>query len=221
MSKITTWLLDNSLWLAALGLMGSSSGIDGAYMSRMMEPGLWPLGYVLNTVSDVSGMILMYWFGRLRQERKGSKRYRLSLALLPAEAIAIAYSWLFSWRQLLMILPAVEGQDAKWVAPIAAGFIPLLLAFIGLGQALREGRFDGPVAAKTEKTAEVAFQPDIPLYIVGTLPDTKWTQEDFVRLVPDPAALTPAMRLELSAIARVHPRTVGRWADKVNGGGTK
>jgi len=126
--------------------MTSSSGIDGAYLARMMAPQLWFLGYVLNTVSDVSGMILMYWFGKLRQERKGSKRHRLALALLPAEVIAIAYSWFFSWLQLRMVLRPIEGADAQWVAPIAAGFIPLLLAFIGWAQALREGRFQEPVA---------------------------------------------------------------------------
>ena len=33
MKQLTQRLLDNSLWLAALGLMLASSGIDGAYMS--------------------------------------------------------------------------------------------------------------------------------------------------------------------------------------------
>jgi len=218
-----TWLLDNSLWLASLGLMLASSGIDGAYLAKMMEPQLWPLGYVLNTVSDVSGMILIYWFGRLRQDRKGSKRYRLALALLPAEVVAIAYSWFFSWLQLRMVLKPVEGVDAQWIAPIAAGFIPLLLAFIGWGQALREGRFEETLAAKAERVAgEVANddKPVTPPYIVGALPKTKWTEADFARLVPAPAALTPSMRLELAGIAGVHPRTVGRWQDRADGKGT-
>jgi len=145
---MTQWMINNSLWLAALGLMLASSGIDGAYMSTMMDPRLWFLGYVLNTVSDISGMVLMYWFGRLRQERRGSTRYRLALVLLPAEIIAILYSWFFSWLQLRTVLQPREGADSLWIAPIAAGFIPLLLAFIGWGQALREGRFE---KASTER----------------------------------------------------------------------
>ena len=99
-----TWMLENSLWLVALGLMLASSGIDGAYMSRLMTPGLWPLGYILNTMSDVSTMVVMYWFGRLRQSPKGTKRYRLAAWLLLSEVVSVGYSWFFSWRQLLLIL---------------------------------------------------------------------------------------------------------------------
>lgn len=140
--RIANWLLGNSLWLAAFGLMLASSGIDGAYMASMMESNLWPLGYVMNTMSDVSGLAIMYWFGRLQQEHRGSKKWRLSRVLLGGEVVAVCYSWFFSWRQLIRTLQQVEYQDTIWVAPIAAGFIPLLLAFIGWAQALRAGRFD-------------------------------------------------------------------------------
>lgn len=132
----------NSLWIAALGLMLSSSGIDGAYMAKMMEPFLWMLGYVMNSVADLAGLIIMYWYGRLQQEGRGSKKWRLSRALLGAEIVAVSYSWFFSWRQLIRALQPVEQQDTIWVAPIAAGFIPLLLAFIGWAQALRAGKFE-------------------------------------------------------------------------------
>ena len=142
------WLLDNSLWLAALGLMISSSGIDGAYLAKIMEPRLWVLGYVLNTVSDVSGLIIMYSFGRLQQERKNSKKWRLSWVLLGAEVVAVGFAWFFSWRQLRIVLPAVEGPFAESVAMIAAAFIPLLLAFIGWAQALQAGRFEAQGAAR-------------------------------------------------------------------------
>ena len=144
-------LLDNSLWFAAIGLCLSSSGIDGAYMALMMEDPLWSLGYVMNTVSDVSGLIIMYAFGRLQQESKGSKKWKLSKRLLGAEVVAVLYSWFFSWRQLVRVLPDVEGPNTVWVAPIAAGFVPLLLAFIGWAQAIKAGKF--------EEQKSVAVQP--------------------------------------------------------------
>jgi hypothetical protein len=131
----------NSLWIVALGLMLASSGIDGAYMARWMPGASW-LGYVLNTTADVAGLILMYWFGRLRQFSKNTKRHRMAIVLLPAEVITVAYSWFFSWRQLLLVLPSIEGAVAVWVAPVAAGFIPLLNAFIGYAQALLSGKIE-------------------------------------------------------------------------------
>ena len=147
-----TWIRNQSLWLVGLGLMLASSGIDGEYMAKWM-PGdaLW-LGYVLNTVSDICGMVLTYWWGRLRQFPSNSKRYKLAMVLLPAEIVTVAYSWFFSWRQLRLILPRVEGLDAPWVAPIAAGFIPLLLAFVGYAQSLLAGRLDTEKAASTAAT---------------------------------------------------------------------
>jgi hypothetical protein len=144
------WAVDNSLWLAALGLMLASSGLDGSYMARMMEWG-W-LGYVLNTTADLAGMLIIYHFGRFRQSPRGSKKYKLALLLLPAEGVAVAYSWLFSWRQLLIVLPPVEGADTWWMAKLAAGFIPLLLMFIGFAQSIAAGR----VNAATEDTVAVA-----------------------------------------------------------------
>ena len=59
----------NSLWIMSIGLMAASSGIDGAYMAAWMPAGAAWLGYVLNTTSDVASEVLMYWFGRLQQER--------------------------------------------------------------------------------------------------------------------------------------------------------
>jgi len=124
------WVKKNSLWLVGLGLMLASSGLDGVYISRWMTGAPW-LGFILNTMSDVANLTLMYWYGRFRQSPKGSKRYRLAGAMLPSEIIAALYSWLFSWRQLRAVLPAVEPEHWRWVAPVAAGFIPLLLAFVG------------------------------------------------------------------------------------------
>lgn len=132
----------NSLWLMSIGLMAASSGVDGAYMSTWMPQRAYWLGYVLNTTSDVASEVLMYWFGRLQQERKGSKKWRFSWWLLPAELVIVAFSWFFSWRQLRLVMPAVEGAAAVWVAPVSAAFAPILLAAIGYAQALLAGKFD-------------------------------------------------------------------------------
>ena len=37
LANIWHGILNNSLWIAALGLMLASSGIDGAYLAKMME----------------------------------------------------------------------------------------------------------------------------------------------------------------------------------------
>lgn len=132
----------NSLWLMSIGLMAASSGVDGAYMSTWMPRRAYWLGYVLNTTSDVASEVLMYWFGRLQQERKGSKKWRFSWWLLPAEVVIVTFSWFFSWRQLRIVMPAVEGAAAAWVAPISAAFAPILLASIGYAQALLAGKFE-------------------------------------------------------------------------------
>ena len=155
---MTTWLMENSLWLVGLGLMLASSGIDGAYMARWMTdlPGIGGaavLGYVLNTTSDVAGMVLMYWYGRFRMDRSSRKR-SMARFLLGTEAVAVLYSWLFSWRQLRIVLVSVEA-DALWVAPVAAGFIPLLLAFVGYAQALLSGRIESEPSDTPRRMSEL------------------------------------------------------------------
>lgn len=151
--------LTNSLWLVGLGLMLSSSGIDGAYMSKWMEPRLAWSGYVLNTVSDIGGMVLMYWYGRILQTRKNAPGAAVKLLmarfLLLSEVVAIAYSWFFSWRWLRRIMYGIEDMPlvSNWapdlapieieiVAFVSAGFIPLMLAFIGLAQSILAGRIE-------------------------------------------------------------------------------
>jgi len=151
------WIRDSSLWLVGLGLMLASSGLDGVYMAKWMPPGWWVLGLVLNTMADIANLILMYWYTRFRQSPKGSKRYKLAAGLLPAEVVAVGFSWFLSWRQLRAVLPAVEPQHWRWVAPISAGFIPLLLAFVGWAQALLAGKLDvAPAAARTESAPAAA-----------------------------------------------------------------
>ena len=149
--KFFDWLLKSSLWMAGFGLMLASSGLDGAYMARWMPPSWGWLGFVLNTTAAISGMILTYFYGRLQQD--GAKKRRLSNVLLAAEVVAVGYSWFFGWRQLLAVLPVVEPVDYRWVAPLAAGFIPLLLAFIGYAESLLAGKFDVPVDAAAKPLA--------------------------------------------------------------------
>lgn len=164
--------LNASLWIVGLGLMLASSGVDGAYMAQWMPDGWDWLGYALNTTADVCGVVLMYWFGRIRQFPKNTKRYRLGLALLPAEVVAVAYSWFFSWLRLRPIFYRIE-QDPPFGAAFAplyaeafvecaafvsAGFIPLLLAFVGYAQALLAGRIEAthPVQSTTQESQESA-----------------------------------------------------------------
>lgn len=152
--KLWNWIQEHSLWFVSAGLMLASSGLDGVYMGQLMPIGFLWLGLVLNTMSDIGNLVLMYWYGRLRQEPIRSKRYKRSWLLLPAEVVAISYSWFFSWRQLRAVLPAVEAIDWQWVAPISAGFIPLLLAFIGYAQSLLAGKLEEEPDKAEGKPAE-------------------------------------------------------------------
>jgi len=144
-----------SLWFVGFGLMLASSGIDGTYMAKLMP---WPwLGYVLNTVSDIGSEVLMYWFGRLRQYPKNTKRYRMAWGLLVAEIILTSFAWLFGWRQLIPILTRIEGaQAAAWLAPVFAAFTPILLVAVGYAQALLAGRIESD--ASQSKTAQEQTQ---------------------------------------------------------------
>jgi hypothetical protein len=132
---IKAWLHENALWLVGLGLMLASSGIDGAYMARLMS---WPaLGYVLNTTADVAGMTLTYYYGRLlRDNARTSNKHKRARYLIISEVVAVGYSWFFSWRQLRLVIQPIEPVDYEWIAAVSAAFIPLLLAFIGWAQSL-------------------------------------------------------------------------------------
>ena len=52
-NRFWSWITRVSLWLVSIGLMLASSGIDGAYLARIMPAGADWLGYVLNTMSDI------------------------------------------------------------------------------------------------------------------------------------------------------------------------
>jgi hypothetical protein len=166
--RLGTWCLQSSLWIVALGLMLASSGIDGTYMERLNA---WPsFGYILNFMSDVANLILMYWYGRLQQDRSPKKQER-SRHVLKAEWVAIGYSWLFSWRQLrpqvynvetMPVLSKLFGAgetgsawEVEVLALVFAGFIPLILAFIGYVQSLLAGRLEDEQKVSAKATQEV------------------------------------------------------------------
>jgi len=165
--KLWDKVRSSSLWLVGFGLMLASSGLDGVYMSKWMPGAMGWLGFVLNTMSDIASLVIMYWFGRLQQS--GKVKRRASWVLVPSEVVAVAYSWYFSWRQLRAVLPAVEAEDWEQVSKIAAGFIPLLLAFIGYAQSLLAGKLDGKPAkaeeTRQERQEKPAQQFDCPLCV--------------------------------------------------------
>lgn len=166
----TRTLMGNSLWIVSLGLMLASSAWDGGFLAKLMPVGFEWTGYVLNFTVDLAGMTLIYWYGRFRQCPRNTNRHKMALALIPGELIALGYSWFFSWLNLRTIMSTVVGQDAMWLAPIAAAYVPLQLLFIGTTQAILEGRSDQDEIdqrraentakrkeAKLKKTEEIEF----------------------------------------------------------------
>ena len=167
MKQLWAWFLSASLWIVMIGLMLASSGLDGKYIASWMSPGAEWLGYVLNTVSDLASVFVMFWYGRLQQSRSSKKR-DLSNDLLTFEKISIAYSWLLSWRQLRMRLYAVEVAtltaklggsslatviEIELAALVFAGLVPLSLVGVGYAQSLLAGKMDDeqkPVEEKQE-----------------------------------------------------------------------
>lgn len=145
------WLQRNSLWLISLGIMATSAGIDGAYMAKLMPP---ILGYALNAVSDIASEVLIYWYARLKQYPKNTKRHRMAWGLLVGEVLLTGFAWLFGWRQLLPIITAIEGADiARWLAPVLAAFTPTLLIAAGYTQALLAGRIESEALPAVQAVA--------------------------------------------------------------------
>jgi len=153
MKHLWNGFLRISLWLASIGLMIASSGVDGAYLAKLMPLGFGWLGLVLNTVSDVSSEIMMYWYGRLQMDASSAKR-KGARWLLAVNGLLVGYAWLFSWRQLLPIVRQIEQGAAEWLAPLMAAFIPVALVGIGFAQALLAGRIEtvkeAPKVAKSD-----------------------------------------------------------------------
>jgi hypothetical protein len=182
--RLWEWIDRNALMLTALTLSISASGIDGAYLSRLMAPGLAFTGYLLNTVSDVATLVLANWYGRLEFSGTGASKKAIRRVFY-SEFVAIAYSWLFSWRQLRPIVRELETVNnepllsalgaSQWglieveiIVFVMAGFVPVTNAALGYAQALRDGKFQkqeragktgestGKIEERTGKTAEGA-----------------------------------------------------------------
>lgn len=207
LSSILASTKQASLWIVMLGLMLASSGLDGVYMAKWMPPAWAWSGFVLNTMADIANPVIIYWFGRIRQTaRAGSKRAKLALLLLPAEAVAVGYSWLFSWRQLRIVLPAVEPDHWYWVAPLAAGFIPLLLTFVGLAQSLLAGKLDderAPSKAQARAEPTIAEPEPVEPFVCGVCGQAFATQQ----------AVNAHQRVHSRSNGHKEPseRTVERW----------
>ena len=157
MKRLWNRLLQASLWLASIGLMVASSGLDGAYLAKLMPDGWAGLGLVLNTMTDITSELGMYWYGRLQMDRSSNKRKRARW-LLVGQVVLVGYAWLFSWRQLVPIIARVD-PGAGWMAPLAAAFIPAALVVVGYIQALLAGRIEAarnePQVVQSEPAVEV------------------------------------------------------------------
>jgi hypothetical protein len=147
-----------SLWLASIGLMVASSGLDGAYLSKLMPDGWAWLGLVLNTVADVTSELGMYWYGRLQMDKSSIKRKR-SRWILIGQVVLVGYAWLFSWRQLVPIIAKVDA-GARWMAPVGAFFIPAALIVAGYIQSLLAGRIENDTkVTQSEPKQEPVVEP--------------------------------------------------------------
>lgn len=217
---MNNWILQNGLWIVGLGLMLSSSGIDGAYLCRIMPDNWQWLGLVLNSVADIAGLALTYFYGMLRRSNpKGSKRYKMSNVLLFAEAFAVLYSWFFSWLQLRIVMLPIEGESTLWIAPIAAFFVPGLLAFIGFAQSLMIEKADvkatqvasdkAQVTQVAVKVAQVALQPKASKVKVAPLNATAKAILQGYADNPD------ATKTEIAKVVEVSRTTVSNYVGKL------
>lgn len=230
-------LLQASLWLASIGLMIASSGLDGAYLAKLMPTGFAWLGLLLNTMTDLTSELGMYWYGRLQMDRSSTKQKRARW-LLVGQIVLVGYAWLFSWRQLVPIIAKVD-PGAWWMAPIGAAFIPSALIVVGYTQALLAGRVEdvkatakvAPVDAKLASEAPtepptVTAEPPMTPTIDKPVPslDTEARRE---RVLAAMLADEPPTQAELADRLAVSRSTIGndvarlRQAGRLNGqGGT-
>lgn len=204
------WIVKNSLWLIGLGLMLASSGIDGAYLTRIMPSGFFWLGLILNTTADLGGMVLTYYYGLLKRvSPKGSRKYKMANILLGAEVFAVFYSWFFSWRQLLIVMQPVESADYAWIAPIAAAFVPGLLAFIGYTESLLAEDETNETGAKVARKVTEVSHNDAQLAQVETKP---FVHNEVSKAILESYVNNPhATKTDVAKVAQVSRTTVTNY----------
>lgn len=228
MTQLWNRLLQASLWLASIGLMIASSGLDGAYLAKLMPDGWSWLGLLLNTMTDLTSELGMYWYGRLQMDRSSTKQKRARW-LLVGQVVLVSYAWLFSWRQLVPIIARVD-PGAWWMAPIGAAFIPSALIVVGYTQALLAGRVEdakatAKIAPVVDKVAPIApAEPPAPPVIDTSVPSLD-TDERRERVLVAMLADEPPTQAELADQLAVSRSTIGndvarlRQAGRLNGQG--
>lgn len=218
MNKMFYKIKQNSLLIIGLGLMLASSGIDGAYLTRIMPSGFFWLGLILNTTADLGGMVLTYYYGLLKRvSPKGSRKYKMTNILLGAEIFAVFYSWFFSWRQLLIVMQSVESADYAWIAPIAAAFVPGLLAFIGYTESLLTEDETNETGAKVARKVTEVSRNDAQVSQVETKPETKpFQHNETSKVIFETFANNPhATKTEVAKVAQVSRTTVNNYLQQM------
>jgi len=223
--RVWQWFLQASLWIASIGLMVASSGLDGAYLAQLMPAGWGWLGLLLNTMADITSELGMYWYGRLQMDRSSAKRDK-SRWVLVGQVALVGYAWLFGWRQLVPKMRQVDPDAAVWMAPMAAAFIPLALIVVGLIQALLSGRIEDAKPDKPVPVGEPVVKDKPEPAPVPTPPAPEWPLEERRELVLvamlDSNAPSQAQLAERFGVSR---QTIGndiaalREAGKLNGQG--
>jgi len=142
------------LWTLSAGIWIFSAFLDGRFLREMMPFGALGTiaGYGLNFAADVTSEMFAYLFARLqRSNRRGSKLWRWSFALLPLEVGALYYSTVFSWATVR----SVAGSLEPWLQWSVATFAGFFLLGLGLGQALLDVRIESEkVSQESEPVAQ-------------------------------------------------------------------
>ena len=220
MKRMRAFFHDNALMVAGMLLMLASAGVDGKFMSLWMSDGLAWMGYVLNLVSDASGYVMSNAYGRLQNEDDETKR-KLSRFLLLGEFVNIAYSWLFSYlvlreRFVVIFTRAIFGSlatEIEVLAFVSAGFVPLMLTFLGyadsLGKTRRRRRHfrhtEPAIVARPDTVPVVAPQPDTVARLLAFYADNPLaTQAQAGTVVARSRQWVSAKLADLEAAGQIH-----------------
>lgn len=151
-----------ALWVLSVGIWVFSAGFDGAFLSSLMPQSLMGaiFGYGLNFVADVSNELLAYVFVVLqRRERKGSKTWRFSFALIAFQVAALYFGTVFSWSAIADRAPMMPA----WLQWSTAVFAQITLLSLGVAQALLDVKVESE--SKVKSVAMSAFVCDVCGYV--------------------------------------------------------